>query len=222
MHFLHKMPLSKKKCSPIFNSSWTCAGCHRCFKNDVGCTFAYPNSEHTAFSSHQSPKESSVSTGLRSFSSILLPAQRGIVETLVGNGEADKSGLDTFLPLFTIMCPNYDMINEDEFEGRETDRSGHATPLPPHSYSPKEMFNNEDEFDYEEAGRSSQATLLPPNLYSHYNLIHSFRNLSEHSTFGFSHHVMKNHLEYTIQNHNFDTHMFSHTDTCVSIVLTCM
>ena len=83
------------------------------------------------------------------------------------NGKADKSGHATLLSLFTIMHPNYETINKDEFEEREADRSGHATPLPPDSYSHQAMFYNEDEFDYGGADKSGRATPLPPDSYSH-------------------------------------------------------
>jgi hypothetical protein len=82
------------------------------------------------------------------------------------------------------MCPNYDIINEDEFEDGEADRSDLATPLPPDSYSPQEMFHNEDEFDDGDADRSGHATPFPPKSYCCYKMIHSFSNISEHSTFG--------------------------------------
>lgn len=94
----------KKKCLPVFNSSETCAGFHRCLKKDVVFTFAYPNSEHAPFSTKQPPNKSSFHTGLSS-SSTSIPAKKRIVEMFIENGEADKSGHTTLLPPFSIYTP---------------------------------------------------------------------------------------------------------------------
>jgi hypothetical protein len=72
--------------------------------------------------------------------------KRRIVKMFMLEGEVDKSGHVTLLPSCTRMCSNDSINIDDEFKDDKADRSGHATPLPPHPHSKYDVFNSVTNF----------------------------------------------------------------------------
>jgi hypothetical protein len=93
-----KYQVDKKKCSPLLQHVGTCTSCHQCQEKGTFCSFGQTISERDVQEALKEPstqelsKKPSFISGYSAQPSVLPAKRRRIMETCIGNDEADESG----------------------------------------------------------------------------------------------------------------------------------